>query len=124
MKLFYNLLAAFLLLTSGCIPILIGTGVVAGYTLSNDTASGEIKTEYRVLWDVIQDKTENMNAEIINTNESKGIVKARISDHDVTIKIDTINSQLQKLSVSARKYMLPKPQFAQKIFLQIVKELE
>ncbi|MEI8350201.1 MAG: DUF3568 family protein [Candidatus Omnitrophota bacterium] len=124
MKLFYSFLLFFLLIANGCIPVLIGTGVVAGYTLSNDTASGEIKTEYRVLWDVVLDKMQSMNAEIINTNESKGIVKAKLADHDLTIKIDTINSQLQKLTISARKYMLPKPQFAQKIFLQIVKELE
>jgi hypothetical protein len=65
-----------------------------------------------------------MNAEIKSSNESKGLIKAKISDNDVTVKIDTLNAEMQRLRISARKYMLPKPQFAQKIFVKIVKSLE
>ncbi|MDD4954878.1 MAG: DUF3568 family protein [Candidatus Omnitrophica bacterium] len=108
---------------NGCVPILVGTGVVAGYTLSNDSAMGEVKCDYRTLWDVTTDKLQNLKAEIITSNESKGIIKAKVVDNDVTIKIDTISPSLQKLKISARKYLLPKPQFAQKIFVKIVQDL-
>ncbi len=114
----------FLSLT-GCAPVLIGAGVgaVAGYTLSNDSAVGNLRTEYRQLWDLCIEKLESLEAEIVEANESKGIIRAVISENKVTIKIDTITSQTQRLRVSARKYLLPKPHFAQKIFLKITEEL-
>jgi hypothetical protein len=124
-KIIYLGLAIFSLLAiSACIPVLVGTGVVAGYTLSNDSAIGEVKCDYRTLWDVSTDKLQSLKAEILSSNESKGLIKAKVSDNDVTIKIDTISPAMQKLKISARKYLLPKPQFAQKIFVKIVQDLE
>jgi hypothetical protein len=64
-----------------------------------------------------------MEAEIIVSNESKGVIKARISENDVTVSINTINSETQRLKVSARRFLLPKPQFAQKVFQKIVQDL-
>lgn len=107
-----------------CVPVLVGTGVVAGYTLSNDSAIGEVKCDYRTLWDVTMDKLETMKAEISNADESKGLIKAKVYDTDVTIKINMINSSVQKLKIAARKYLLPKPQTAQKIFVKIIQDLE
>jgi hypothetical protein len=107
------------------VPILIGTGgAVAGYTLSNDSAIGDVKTDYRILWDACMDKIQGEETEILETNESKGIIKARVSGNNITIRIDTINDKTQKLKVSARKHLLPKPQFAQKIFLRIIESLQ
>jgi len=112
----------FLFLT-GCIPLIIGGGIVTGYALSNTSAMGNVKCEYRVLWDLCIDKLETMEAEILSVNESKGTIKARISENNVTIKINTASTELQRLKVTARKYFLPKPQFAQKVFFKIVQEL-
>lgn len=120
-KLFF---LAFFFVVSGCIPVLIGTGVVAGYTLSNDSASGEIKTEYRHLWDITLDTVKTMNPENLTSNESKGFIKAIISGYDVTIKINQISENLQKMKIAARKYLLPKPYFAQKIFVKIVDQIK
>jgi hypothetical protein len=122
MKRLFSLFILFFI--TGCIPVLIGTGAAVGYTLSNDSATGEIKTEYRHLWDISTDTVATMNAEIIINNESKGLIKANISGYDVTIKIDQISQGLQKLKVSARKYLMPKPHFAQKIFVKISEELK
>ncbi|MDP2923813.1 MAG: hypothetical protein Q8O30_08890 [Candidatus Omnitrophota bacterium] len=111
-------------LICGCVPVLIGTGLVVGYTLSSDSAIGEIKTEYRSLWDMSIKTIKEMKAENLNANESKGLIQVKISEHDITIKINQITEQVQKLKVSARKYLLPKPYFAQKIFVKIVEELK
>lgn len=113
------------LLTGGCVPILIGTGGAAtGYVLSNDAAAGDVKTEYRILWDLCVDKLKDMDAEITGANESKGIIKAKISDTAVTFIINSLDSKTQKLKIAARKYLLPKPLFAQKIYLKITEALE
>lgn len=112
-----------LMLLSGCIPVLIAGGLVVGYTLSADSAAGNVKSEYRELWDVSVERLEDMDAEIIQANESKGIIKAKISDNSLTLEIDTINSLTQRLKVSARRYLLPRPQYAQQIFFKIVEDL-
>jgi len=112
-----------LLFTCGCVAVLVGAGVVTGYTLSSDSAIGNIKASYRIVWDNSQDVMQNMQAEIVDTNESKGIIKAKISGHDVTVRINTIGNDVQNLKVSARKLLLPKPQFAQKVFFKITENL-
>ena len=113
-----------LFLLYGCAPVLLGVGVVTGYTLSGDSAIGNVKAEYRILWDVCMDKLQSMESEVVYSDESKGVIKARVADNSVVVKINTVNSENQKLRVSARKFFLPKPQFAQKVFLKIVESLE
>lgn len=112
-----------LLLMAGCIPVLVGAGIVTGYSLSNATASGNVKTEYRILWDICLEKLEELEAEVSVSDESKGLVKAKLSEHSLTIKIDSINLENQRLKVSARHLLMPKSQFAQKIFLKIISDL-
>jgi hypothetical protein len=97
---------------------------MAGYSLSNDAASGNVKEEYRILWDLCVDQLESMDAEITSLNESKGFIKAKVADTSITLRIDTLNPQMQRLKISARKYFLPKPQFAQKIFFKIAENFE
>jgi hypothetical protein len=113
-----------LIFITGCVPVLIGTGVVGGYLLSNDSAIGKIKIGYSQLWDVCIEKLEEMEAEITQTDESKGIIRAKILENFITIKIDSLTPKTQRLKVSVRKYLLPQPQFAQKVFFEIAKDVE
>jgi len=113
-----------LLLITGCIPILIGAGVVTGYSLSNAAASGNVNVEYRVLWDMCLDKLETMEAEILVSNESKGVIRAKLSEHSIAVKINSISMDTQRLRVSARQLLMPKAQFAQKIFLKLISDLQ
>ncbi|MDD3295991.1 MAG: hypothetical protein PHU64_01360 [Candidatus Omnitrophica bacterium] len=119
-----GLIVLFFCLFAGCVPALIGVGVVTGYALSGDSATGNVNSEYRVLWDLCLDKLETMEAEIILVNESKGMVKAVVSENSVVVKLNTINSSTQRLKVSARRCFMPRPQFAQKVFFKIVEELK
>lgn len=123
MKIVKFLGLSFFLLT-GCVPLLVGAGVVTGYTLSSDSATGNISSDYRELWDMCLDKLETMEAEFIYTNESKGVIKARVSENNVAIKINSSGQNTQRLRVSARRMLMPKPQFAQKIFLKIAEGLQ
>lgn len=126
-KVIYTLvLSIWLFLSSGCVPVIIGAGagLVTGFVLSNDSALGNVQEEYRSVWDACIDEFEDMEAEILEANESKGVIKAVVLDNKVAVKIDTINSQSQRLKVSARKCLLPKPQFAQKVFLKITNSLK
>ena len=108
----------------GCAPILIGTGVATGYILSNDSASGVVDVPYRDLWDVCVQKLDVESTDLIEANESKGIIRTKMSGVDIAIKIYSLSSASQRLRVSARKNFIPKPYIAQDIFFGIVKELE
>lgn len=110
---------------TGCVPVVIGSaGLVTGYILSNDSATGNVNTEYRVLWDLCLDTLEDLEGQVIEVNESKGLIKARVSENDVVIRIDSLSPKTQRLKVSARKLFLPKPQYAQKLFIKFVNRLE
>ncbi|NQT28532.1 MAG: hypothetical protein HQ570_02930 [Candidatus Omnitrophica bacterium] len=113
-----------LLLITGCIPVLIGAGLVTGYSLSTATASGNVTAEYRVLWDLCLDELETMEAEILSSNESKGAIKAKVSEHSIAIKVVSISTNTQRLKVTARQLLMPKAQFAQKIFLKLISDLQ
>ncbi len=116
--------ALFLNTLIACVPVIIaGTGAIIGYSLSTDSAIGDIKCDYRTLWDITVDKLQSMQADISVSNESKGFIKAKISGHDVTVKIDEMSPKMQKLKISARRHLMPKPQFAQKIFVKIAEDL-
>jgi len=124
MKSLIFLVIIFSLLSSGCIPLLVGAGAVGGYAVSNDSARGNVGVSYNELWSECLVVLEDEAAQISESNESKGLIKAKIDSYDVTVKIDSIVPDLQKLKVSARRNLLPKPQFAQDIFFKIVKDLE
>lgn len=108
----------------GCIPLLIGTGAVAGYALSNDAAVGHVETEYRILWDLCLDRLEDMDAKILGANESKGLIKTKITNTNVNLYINALDANNQQLKIAARKYFIPKPSIAQHIYYKITKDLE
>lgn len=112
-----------ILFFSGCVPVLIGAGAVGGYALSTDAATGRIATQYRVLWDLCVAVLQDKQAEFLNINEARGHIKALVFEHSVTIRIDSITPDTQRLRVSARRYFMPRPQFAQEIFFAISDEL-
>lgn len=124
MKKYFWFLSAGLILAQGCIPLFIGAGVLAGYTLSNDSAAGNVKIEYHELWNSCRDILMQERGEILVSDESRGLIKAKIEGNSITLKISSITQSVQKLVVSARKNFLPKPQFAQKIFFDIIDQIK
>ena len=113
-----------LFVVSGCIPVILGAGVVTGYALSNDSAMGNINVGYHDLWVACKDILDSERADIIDAKESSGVIKAKISDVNFTLKIDSLSDDVQRLKISARKYLVPKPYVAQDIFAKIAKSLE
>ncbi len=115
---------SFLFLLSGCVPVLIGAGAVGGYALSSDSARGRVSTSYPEIWDLCIETLEAKEADFLTINQARGHIKAVVYEHSVTIRIDSLSSRTQQLRVAARRYFMPRPQFAQEIFFEIVKDLE
>ena len=117
-------LIAGLFVISGCVPVILGAGVVTGYALSNDSAMGNVKVSYHDLWIACKDTLVSERANIISAKESSGTIKAKLFDTDIAVKIDSLSDEVQRLKVSVRKYFIPKPYVAQSIFSKITKSLE
>ena len=56
----------------------------------------------------------------LNNDSAKANIE---TGYNITVRINSFSNSTQELKVCARKYILPKPHFAQKIFCSIVKEL-
>ena len=108
----------------GCAPVLIGAGAIGAYALSNDSAKGNIETSYNTLWNLSHNTVKKMGGSVTLIKESSGIIKALISGYSVTIRINSLSSSTQELKVSARKNFIPKPYFAQKVFMEIIKRFK
>ncbi|MDD4294030.1 MAG: hypothetical protein PHP69_00780 [Candidatus Omnitrophica bacterium] len=125
---YFAFILSLVILITGCAPFvaigLVGAGCVTGYGLSNDSAVGNVKMDYHSLWEMCLDKLTAMEADIYYSNESKGLFKVFTSEYRVTIHIDSFGPETQRLKVSARKFYMPKPQFAQKIFFKLLEDLE
>ena len=119
-----SMLLIMAVLVSGCVPLILGAGLVTGYMLSNDYALGTVKTDYRTLWDVSLDTVSTAEFNILEADESKGTIKMKDSDVDVTLKISSLGVDEQRLKIAARKYLIPQPAYAQKVFFRIIRELE
>lgn len=121
-KLFF-LLVAFSFLFSGCVPVLIGAGVAGGYALGSDSATGRVSVDYPFLWDLCIEVLQEKDAEFLAMNQARGHMKALVFEHAVTIRLDSITPKTQRLRVAARRYFMPRPQFAQEIFFEILDRL-
>lgn len=122
-KIIYLGLSCIILFT-GCIPVLIGVGAAGGYALSNDAAAGKVSQQYQVVWNLCLDVLEEKEAEFLVMDQSRGYIKAVVAEHAVSVRINSISRDTQMLKVAARRYYLPKPQFAQKLFFEVIDQLE
>jgi hypothetical protein len=111
------------ILVTGCVPVLLGAGVATGYAISSDAAIGNVQSDYRTLWDQCLSKLTILEAEILTSDQSRGLIQGKIGEYNISVKIKNINDQTQRLKVSARKYLMPKPQYAQKIFFNIIEDI-
>ena len=118
------LFSAFILFSlNGCIYLVVGgIGAVGGYIVSPDTVEGLTENDEVAVWDGTLEIVSIMGT-IKEQNENNGILIARISGAEVTIKIVKLNDSNIKVSVKARKAYLPKISIAQDVFVKIMSYL-
>ncbi len=98
---------------------------VVGVLVSKDDATGEIAKG--------MDKVLNVSETFIrqkgvfkktDKNGDTATITGKIEGTDVTIKVEKISWQKTRLTIAARKYMLPKREFAAGILYQISQQLQ
>ena len=107
----------------GCVPVLIGTGVVTGYLATKDSVSGNIETSFDKLWEVSL-RVVSKRAEITDKDKDLGLIKAKKGKDQITIKIKELTEHSYSLKVTCRKALaLANLKLAQEIFTKIVRNL-
>ncbi len=101
---------------AGIIPVAVVSGF-AGRDSSHKDFDVNIKTLFDITREVLK-KTASISKE-----EKDRAIYADVSGARVTVKFEKIASNTTRLTVSARKYMLPKPEIANGILYEITERL-
>jgi hypothetical protein len=111
-------------LLSGCVPLLIGTGIVTGFLVTKDTVSGNFEVSSDKLWKTSLAAVDE-KADIVEQDQARGFIKGTINKDEIVVKIKELTETSQNLRVTARKaFALANLTLAQEIFTKIVRNLE
>ncbi len=117
-------LLSLILSLSGCVWLVIGSvGALGGYIISPDTIEGILVDKSQE--DVMAAATDvvSIMGVVSERSDKSGIILTRIQGGKVTITVSAISSSAVRLSVKARKAMLPKIRLAQDVYVKIVNKV-
>ncbi|MDP8266935.1 MAG: hypothetical protein P9M07_08385 [Candidatus Aceula meridiana] len=104
---------------SGCFYAIIGgLGALGGYAISPDTVEGETQIEYDTLWDAAVEIVSIMGT-IQTKNYKLGQIEARVAGAYVWVDLSQASSSWVRMSVKARKNMLPSMKTAQDVWVKV-----
>ncbi len=111
-------------LFSGCAPVLIATGAVAGYAVSRDSVMLEINESWDKIWTAVQEEVREQQGHVKRENPPKGRLDASVEGCDVTVTLKRWDDSTVRVIVRARKNLLPKVDVAQRLALGIQRRAE
>lgn len=110
----------------GAASLLGASFLPAGIALAltkNDSAQEEVKNDFSTTYEAAL-KVLSENGEIASKNQENGVLKAKIDGNSITVKLEKATQTSTMLIISARKFMLPKHQEAEKILYLIKQRLK
>lgn len=96
---------------------------VASVLISRDSAKADFDTNYGQAFRVSLEAMDDLG-DIIKAAEQAGYIKGQIHGIEVVIKISKNTERKINIAVSARKYMLPKPNIAEGVLYEISQKLK
>lgn len=118
--LIFGVLIMFSPVLSGCWFL---AGGAAGYEVSADSVRGHFDTTFEHAYQVSRKVIRSLDNTTME-DEKGGWLKANIEDHNVAVHIEKLTARTVRVTVSARKYALPKAQFARNILDKISDRLK
>ena len=104
---------------SGCAVFLIGAGVAGGYAISKDAMEFNSDRNFNSVWDSAVHVLDIMGT-IKSKDFQKGRIEADVDASHVIVRIESITNQSTRLRVSARRYLMPNLNLAQKVLNKII----
>ncbi|MBI4436856.1 MAG: DUF3568 family protein [Candidatus Omnitrophica bacterium] len=118
------LCSLFILLTlSGCAALLIGTGVLGGVAISEDTVRSEVDTEYDRAWATTLNELEKMGGEFTVKDKVRGVIEVKVRASNIHIEVDRLTPKTIRLTVKSRKRLLPNIKLAHEISARVLRQL-
>lgn len=96
---------------------------IAATLLGDDSSSAEFAVNHDKVYKICLGFAKEKGS-VASESQEKGRIKAKIDGHDVTITVIKKTPEIVEVQVSARKYMLPKQQFAGGLLYQITEKLK
>lgn len=118
---FFLAILSIIPLVSGC-WFLVGAG--AGYEITSDSAIGHFDTSFARAYQASLNIIKSQAGNITMDDEKLGWIKADINNYKTAVHIEQLTEKTVQITVSARKYALPKAQFARDILSKISKKLK
>ena len=120
------LIAAGLALTlgaSGCAALWVAGGAAAGYALTRDSMIFTVEDRsFRRVWEAAARETRRQGT-VKAEDAGKGRLDARIQDSDVVVTLEQLTVTTVRVTVRARKNLLPRRGVAEQLGLAILREL-
>jgi len=115
------LFAVVCFLFSSCAPLIIGgaLGAAGGYVISKDTTQGVIERSYDSAWEGSINVLKEMGAADFEYIPG-GKFRAYVKDAKVNVKVEQMSEKSIRLTVSARKGLLPRLKLAEEVFVKVV----
>ena len=96
---------------------------VAGVLLGKDNVSQEFTDNLDTVYKTALMVIKQQRGETKTEDKAKSSIRARMDGHDVIVKLEQLPNHHIKVSVSARKLLLPKPEFAGGLLYEISQKL-
>lgn len=95
---------------------------IAGTLLGKDSAQSEFGVSFDQVYQAALDILRK-NGTIVGTSKSEGAIKANVNGHNVTAKITKLGQGKTMVVITARKFLIPRPEVAQGILYEIQEKL-
>ena len=118
------LCSVFILITlSGCAALLLGTGVLGGVAISEDTVKSEVDAGFDQVWSATLNEVEKMGGEFTVKDKVRGVIEVKVKSSNVHIEIDRLTPKTIRMTVKSRKHLLPNIKLAHEISARVLRQL-
>ncbi|MBU2541334.1 MAG: DUF3568 family protein [Candidatus Omnitrophica bacterium] len=110
------------LLLTGCSVALVGAGAAGTLVVSADGVTSYFDTDVSGLWQVAFNVLEE-SGDILKSSKASASIQAKVSGSLVRVRVEEVTDKTVKLTVKARKNLLPKVELAHDITNKISERL-
>ena len=96
---------------------------VAAVLIGKDSSTAEFQQSFERAYAASLDVVKKMG-KLVSENKSDGLIQGVVSKAKVKVKIETAPKKMTKITVSARQFVLPKPEIAGGVLHEISQQLK
>ena len=107
---------------TGCAPILLASGAVAGYLVGRDSVTMDLDRPREHVWNVCLEETKRQGA-VKRGDPKGGRVEAQIQQASVVLTLEQLTPATVRVVIRARKNLLPRIEVAQRLAIEIARRI-